>query len=193
MDAVVPATKQRFLPALAEQIALWFPELKGRALAVSEVEITKDNVPTLPLAMVAFIRSTADPPSNSSHEVFEVVDTFIVDFWLEPERYKKANGSETPFWSYYDYEAIRDTLLGNMVRWDAPGGERIAFRGLTIEAEPLAVTLTFTFAATFRWCPPKPKDFGDPFTIGFRLCTPSECCVPECFEEKEDELCNPCR
>ena len=152
MDARVTPAKQKFLPALAEQLALWFPELNGRALAVSEVSITKDNVPTLPLAMAAFIRSTANPPSTSNAEMFEVVDTFIVDFWLEPARYKKANGTETPFWSYYDYEAIRDTLLANMVRWETPGGERVAYRGLTIEAEPLAVTLTFTFMATFRWC-----------------------------------------
>jgi hypothetical protein len=181
MDAVVAPAKQRFLPALAEQIALWFPELNGRALAVSEVSITKENVPTLPLAMVAFIRSTANPPSHSNAEMFEVVDTFIVDFWLEPARYKKANGTETPFWSYYDYEAIRDTLLSNMVRWETPGGERLAYRGLTIEAEPLAVTLTFTFMATFRWCPNK-KEFGEPFTIGFNLCTEPGCVPDPCPE-----------
>ena len=104
--------------------------------------------------------------------MFEIVDTFIVDFWLEPARYKKANGTETPFWSYYDYEAIRDKLLANLARWETPGGERIAFRGLMIEAEPFAVTLTFTFMATFRWCPPV-TEFGEPFSIGFNLCTPS--------------------
>ena len=155
--------------------------MNGRALAVSEVSITKENVPTLPLAMVAFIRSTANPPSHSNAEMFEVVDTFIVDFWLEPARYKKANGTETPFWSYYDYEAIRDTLLSNMVRWETPGGERLAYRGLTIEAEPLAVTLTFTFMATFRWCPNK-KEFGEPFTIGFNLCTDPGCVPDPCPE-----------
>jgi hypothetical protein len=183
MDARV-IQQQRFLPSLAEQLALWFPELSGRALAVSEVSITKDNVPTLPLAMVAFIRSVANPPSHSNAEMFEIVDTFIVDFWLEPARYKKANGTETPFWSYYDYEAIRDTLLSNMVRWETPGGERIAFRGLTIEAEPLAVTLTFTFMATFRWCPTI-TERGEPFTVGFNLCAPPAC-VPDPCEEEVD-------
>jgi len=182
MDARVTPVKPRFLPALAEQLALWFPELNGRALAVSEVSITKDNVPTLPLALVAFTRSTADPPARSNHEMFEIGDAFIVDFWLEPARYKKVNGTETPFWSYYDYEAIRDTLLANIARWDAPGGELIAYRGLTIEAEQLAVTLTFTFAATFRWCAPKRTDRGEPFTIGFNLCTPPACIPDPCPE-----------
>jgi hypothetical protein len=194
MDAVVKQ-ETRFLPALAEQLALWFPELGGRALAVSEVSITKDNVPTLPLAMTAFIRSTANPPPTSKSTIYEIVDTFIVDFWLEPARYKKTNGTETPFWSYYDYEAIRDTLLTHLSRWDAPGGERIAFRGMTIEAEPLAVTLTFTFMATYRWCAPKQDVFPEGFIKGvrFHLCTPlSECCDPECFDDKDKDPCDPC-
>jgi len=193
MDAIVKH-EMRFLPALADQIALWFPELGGRALAVSEVTITKENVPTLPLAMVAFIRSVGDQPANSKTRMFEIVDTFIVDFWLEPARYKKANGTETPFWSYYDYEAIRDTLLTNLSRWDPPGGEVIAYRGMVTEAEPLAVTLTFTFAATFRWCPTGPKDRGEPFTIGFGLCTPPACIPDPCEPDPADvDECDPCR
>jgi len=181
MDARIE-TKPRFLPALAEQLALWFPEVGGRALAVSEVSITKENVPTLPIVMTAFIRGTADPPSRSNSDMFEIVDTFIVDFWLEPARYKKTNGTETPFWSYYDYEAIRNTLLANITRWATPGGERIAFRELTIEAEPFAVTLTFRFTATHRWCAPV-TDYGIPFSVGFNLCAPVDCCVPDCVED----------
>ena len=178
MDQILSPSKQRFLPALAEQIAIWFPELNGRALAVSEVSITKANVPTLPLAMVCYLRGTANPPMNA--DMFEIVDIFLVDFWLEPERYKRANGTETPFWSYYDYESIRDKLLTNISRWETPGGERIAFRELSIEAEELAVTLTFRFTATFRWCPTKPVEYGEPIKqIGFNLCTASECCIPE--------------
>ena len=178
MDALVaPPSPKLFLPSLAEQVGIWFPELGGRAIAVSEVTITKANVPTLPLAMTAYVRGTADPPMNS--DMFEMIDIFIVEFWLEPERYKRANGTETPFWSYYDYEGIRDKLLTNMTRWETPGGERISYRELRIEAEELAVTLTFRFTATFRWCPTK-KEYGEPINeVGFNLCTASECCIPE--------------
>lgn len=183
MDAVTPVAKTRFLPALAEAIAEWFPELNGRSLAVSEVEINKENVPTLPLVMTAFLRSAADENSNRT-EIFNITDTIVIGFWLEPARYKKANGAETPFWSYYDYEEIRDTLLTNLARWESPGGERLSYRGLTIEAAPLAVILTFTFSATFRWCA-TPKDFGSPFKIGFNLCTPVGCCPPACIEEPD--------
>jgi hypothetical protein len=188
MDARVSPAKQKFLPALAEQLALWFPEVGGRALAVSEVSITKDNVPTLPLVMTAFIRSTADPNEQGNLDNFEITDTFIVDFWLEPARYKKSNGTETPFWSYYDYEQIRDTLLWKMGRWDPPGCEMISFRGMTIEAEPLAVTLTFTFMAYFRWVAPRVLD-EDVQIIGsipVNVCAPlSDCCDPECLDEKD--------
>src|SRR5262245_8839046 len=119
-DIVEPArTEQRFLPALAEAVAQWFPELGGRALAVSEVTITKENVPTLPLAMVGYAHGiiTGNPPQRSSKTEYNFQDWFVIEFWLEPARYKKANGSETPFWSYYPYEAIRDTLLTNLSRW----------------------------------------------------------------------------
>jgi len=184
MDAITPKEmvpeeeEKRFLPALAEAIVEWFPELQGRALAVSEVSVTKENVPTLPLVMVAFLRSAGEAPTRNSRDSFDVADEFIVEFWLEPSRYKRANGSETPFWSYYDYEAIRDTLLQNLTRWEAPGCERISYRTLTIGADPFAVTLSFAFTASFRW-KAKTTEFGDAFKIGLRLLTPTECCFPE--------------
>ena len=108
VEPVDPPLETRFLPALAEQLKLWFPELAGRALAVSDVSVSKENVPTLPLVMCAFARSTSEPRANARH--FEMIDAFIVEFWLEPQRYKRADGSETPFWSYYPYESIRETL-----------------------------------------------------------------------------------
>ena len=170
--------------ALAEAIATWFPELGGRSLAVSDAEITKENIPTLPLVMVAFTRSLAEPPMRTQATMFEILDTFVVEFWLSPARYKKANGSGTPFWSYYDYEEIRDTLLTNIAYWESPGGERVSYRGLQIEADPLAVTLTFTFLAVFRWCATVPDThLGTTIEkIGFNLCVPEACIPPRCEE-----------
>lgn len=189
MDAQVQ-TERRFLPALAAAITEWFPDLGGRALAVSEVSITKENVPTLPLVMVAFARSTADPPARSHHEEFEITDEFVVEFWLEPARYKKANGSETPFWSYYDYEKIRDQLLNNVIRWETPGGERIAYRSMSMEADQLAVTLTFVFRAVHRWCAPL-GPHGEPIKqIRSNLCTPESCCPDVICPDPNP--CDPC-
>jgi len=179
VDAITPKVAVRFLPALAEQIALWFPEVGGRSLAVSEVTITKENVPTLPLVMTAFTNSVAEPPSRSQTTMFDIIDTFVVEFWLEPARYKKANGAETPFWSYYPYEEIRDTLLTNISQWQTPNGEIISYRRLQLGADPLAVTLTFTFVAVFRWCPSKITNIGQPFTLTTTLKPDTSCCIPE--------------
>jgi len=121
--------------------------------------------------------------------MFDLADYFVIEFWLEPERYKRANGSETPFWSYYPYDVIRNTLLRNLARWEPPNGERIAFRGLTIDAEPLAVTLTFSFIATIRWSACI-EDEGEPFEIGWNLCQPRGCePEPVCMEPWYD----PCK
>jgi hypothetical protein len=153
------------------------------------VEITKQNVPTLPLVMVGFVNSVANPPQLSSQDEIDMTDAFVVEFWLEPAKYKKSNGGETPFWSYYDYETVRDTLLSKMNRFimPGPGGEQrtphISYRGLNIEAQEFAVTLTFAFIARFNWCTPN-TDFGDKMpAIGIRLCA-AESCVPDaCYPE----------
>jgi hypothetical protein len=194
MDAKVEVQKStRFLPTLAEAVAEWFPELGGRSLAVSEVTINKQNIPTLPLAMVAFARGTGEGTKNNRY-VFDMADAFVIEFWLQPERYKKKDGSTTPFWSYYDYEAIRDTLLANLAAWDYEGGERVSYRGLSIEADELAVTLTFAFVAEFRWCTqPLAKPIGVVGPIEFNLCADQTCCLPDCLDDSVPvDSCHPC-
>ena len=175
-----PQREERFLPAVAEAIKEWFPGLGGRSFAVSDAAINKENVPTLPLVMVALTRSVGDASTKTVSETFQMQDAFIVEFWLEPERYKRDNGTETPFWSYYDYEYVRDRLLKNMVRWVPPNNEIISYRSLNVEADALAVTLTFGFIATFTWCfKDKEKDQGDPFKLGICLKADKSCCIPE--------------
>jgi hypothetical protein len=187
MDAITPKelkVETRLLPALAADLAIWFPELGGRAMAVSESAVTKENIPTLPLVVVAFARSVGEQSAASRQSQFEIVDHFVVEFWLQAEKYKRANGTEAPFWSYYNYEAIRDKLLTHMATWQAPRSARIAFRALDIEADQFAVTLTFGFIATVNWktCFVPPPD-GIITSVDLNLCTPaSECCVPECFD-----------
>jgi len=186
MDAItLKKPETRLLPALAEAIAEWFPELGGRAMAVSEAAVTKENIPTLPLAVVAFLRSVSDQSSKSRQQQFEITDAFVIEFWLPSEKYRRANGSEAPFWSYYNYEAIRDKLLTHMATWDAPRNARIAFKTLDTEADHLAVTLTFNFTASINWkaCIDAPPDMIIT-NLPINLCAPAtECCVPECFEE----------
>jgi len=187
MDA--PVKEKRLLPAVANAIAEWFPLLKGRSIAVADATITRENVPTLPLVAVVFIASKGDQLRQSYSEQFKMEDDFAVQFWMKPERYTDAHGNETPFWSYYPYEYIRDKLLSNLVRWQTPNKERIAYRGMNVQADAMAVTLTFHFCATFQWCA-EHNETGEPFRIDFRLCTPAPCVIEDC--EPEPEACNPC-
>jgi len=182
----------QFLPALAEQLKVWFPDVGDRAAAVSEIAINRENIPTLPLILVAFQRSESQQLRRSYSEEFELTDTFIVELWMEPNRIKRPDNSETPFWSYYPYEEIRDVMLTNMTRWIGPGGQRASFRNLTIEADSFAVVMSFTFTTTFQWCAHY-NDNGEPITkIGFRLCTPAACLPAPCFEQEMDDKCRPC-
>jgi len=198
MDAItpkdaLPKVETRLMPALAAQIAIWFPSLGGRAMAVSESAVTKENLPTLPLAVVAFARGVGDQSTKARQSQFEIEDHFIIEFWLEPEMYQRADGSDAPFWSYYNYEAIRDKLLTHLATWQAPRNARIAYRTLNIEADHFAVTVTFGFIACINWkaCVDAPPDWIID-RIGFNLCAPaSECCVPACFEPKPCE--DPCK
>ena len=187
MDQISPRLK--LLPTLAAKIAEWFPELNGRAIAVSEAEITKENIPGLPLVMVAFAKSVSEHPTNAAHYSIQMTDTIVVEFWMEPSRYKRQNGSETPFWSYYDYESIRNILLSNIINWDGPNNERFGYRSMTIEADALAVVLTFTFAAMFGWCADDPVinpldgQIIDKSTFNLNICAPASKECPEAFNE----------
>lgn len=189
MDALV--REIRFLPALALAIADWFPLLKGRSIAVADATITRENVPTLPLVAVVFVSSAGQQLARSYSEQFQITDEFAVQFWMKPVRYTDASGAETPFWSYYPYEIIRNKLLSNMVRWQSPNGEKIAYRGMNVQADAMAVTLTFHFAATFEWCA-EFNETGEPFVVDFRLCEPAPCVIDTCPEPEPDDKCDPC-
>lgn len=184
------------LPQIAADIAIWFPELEGRALAVSDADqLTRENTPKLPLVMVALAKEQSDQLQDSAKSQMNIVDEFIIEFWLEPNRYKRVNGTESPFWSYFDYPGIRDKLLNGFTGgYQGPGGERISYRRMQQEASEFAVVLTFTFRASFQWCssvmpgdgclPSTDKD-GQPITpetFTIRLCKPKDECLPQSFE-----------
>jgi hypothetical protein len=198
MDARVNG-ELRFLPAVAARVGeVFYEQLKNpdgttRSIAVSDIDVTKEYVPTLPLALSVFRQSVGDQLLRSSSEQFKLTDSFIIEFWMKPE-YVKSQGKETPYWSYYPYEFIRNKLIAGFMRWTGPNGEHVAYRGLTVEADRHAARLTFTFIATFEWCLEDRSTAMDVVDeIGFRMCTPQGCIPdPEC-PEQDDERCDPCK
>jgi hypothetical protein len=185
-------TQMTLLPKIASDIAIWFPELEGRALAVADADqLTRENTPKLPLVMVALAREQSDQPLSSAKTFINLRDEFIIEFWLEPNRYKKSNGTESPFWSYFDYQSIRDRLLtGFTSGYLGPNGERISYRYLAQESSTFAVVLTFTFTASYQWCQDASLPDDDMVVITpqiwqTKICAPKGECLPEGFESGE--------
>lgn len=165
-----------FLPELATLVALWFPSLKGRAVAVTEIEVTKENRPTLPLAVLALHREEAQHNQKGNKDP-DLTDDFIVEFWLPLIRYKDTkSGAESPFWAYYPFEAIRDRLLTKML--EASRNHQnwgIRYISMDVAADADAVILTFRFSRNYTWCPDDDEtDTGDPIEVTLSLCQYSE-------------------
>lgn len=151
--ATEPAFYESTLTALARAIGEWLPELGGRAFAVSEAEVTTENVPTLPLAMVALQKESAEHSGSSNAQPL-IKEDILVQYWVRPARYERADGSESPFWSHYDYGNVRDRMLAGAIEWRSPRSSRLKYISMDIEADQLAVVLTFRFEHAFKWCPP---------------------------------------
>jgi hypothetical protein len=185
------------LPTVADAMKELFPDLDGRSLAVSEADITRENMPTLPLCMVALARNDAVNWNwKSGAAKNELFDDFIVEFWLPPLKYKRADGSESPFWAFYDYEAFRDVVLTWAISFVGPRSQRLEFRNLTVESDQYALVLSFRFRAHFNWCAPEPEAgacepriMTTAFFSGVLVPPAGECCEEPCETEKE---CNPC-
>lgn len=180
-EAIVRETET--LPAVAAMLRELLPELDGRALAVTEAEITKDNVPTLPLAMVAPLQQIFT--HNGGHRM-TVAEEFMVEIWLDPAREKGAKG-ETPFWSYYEYNGFRDRLFTYLAAWRTPQNGTLTFVTMDVESNYLATVLSFRLRATYDICPDI-EEPECPAEITFRLCQPRSAACPPVPEKEQ----NPC-
>lgn len=149
------------IPALAAELALWFPEMEGRFIAVSEIEPFDNatNVPTLPIGFVALVTEKGTGSGSITLD-----DDILVHFAFEPVKYKTPDGADTPFFAFYNYEPTRDKLLTFTQNWRTPRGGGLLFKSMDVEATPFAVYITFRFSAPFKWCVPealaaKPQEF----------------------------------
>lgn len=154
------------LPHLAAKINEWFPEIKNRAFAVADSEITKENIPTLPVCMVALLR--APPGSRNGPRTPNAVDNIAIEFWWEPVKAKKADGSESPFYVFYDYEGLRRRLSAKMANYQSPLGANLVYAGMDVEATPFAVIIQFVYTQNIMLCTEddiEDEDDGKPFDI----------------------------
>lgn len=186
------------LPQVAAALIEWIPELNGRAIAISEADITPETVPTLPIALVAPLQQTFT--HNGGH-VVNTVEEFVIEVWLKPIREKTSAGAETPFWSYYEYNKFRNNLFTRFLGWRSTLNGTLRFISFDIEANTYAVVLTFRMSIEYKWCPNADelnacdaamRQDGNPIKgITFALCTPkAETCCDNC-ETNETEK-DPC-
>lgn len=173
---MAPVLSRPLLPAFAEAVAAAFPELGGRAVAVTDAAITKENLPTLPLAMVALIREEGNHRAKAGRVDPET--TFVCEFWFPPTRYPRADGSESPFYSFYDYEAIRDRVVDLLTAFTPDRGGFVEYVKLEVDCSEFASVLTFTLKHSFVWCALE-SDPGSPVALGFSIVPAPEavCCA----------------
>ena len=146
----------------------------------------------------ALLREDADHSWVSASGKTEIMDDFVVEFLLKPVRYTRTDGSETPFWSFYDYEALRDRLLSRVVRWAGPKKQRLQYISLAVESDQFAVSVAFRFRSHYRWCaeedPLEEQDLiggdGQPTKIEGNLCVPKSTYCGPAFDPPKD--CEPC-
>lgn len=138
------------LPQIAAKINEWFPEVKGRAFAVADSDITPQNMPTLPCCMVALLRAPAGP--RNTIRTPAATDNIAIEFWFEPIKSQKADGSESPFYAFYDYEKIRKRLGTKIAQWSTEGGNQLKYSMMDVEATPFAVIIQFTYLQDIFIC-----------------------------------------
>lgn len=184
--AAVPAVPgASLLPDLAKAIADAFPELEGRALAVSEAEITAENVPSLlPIAMLAVVSDDTVWPEKTNARV-EIAETFMIKFMLKPVKIRRPDGAETPFWAFYDPVPLRNRLYALLwtYRSPAPARGRVRPSRMDFGADPLSTEISFTCTHKSFWCEPPAEPLLAPGCLTVQACfvpAPApECCVCE--------------
>lgn len=182
-------TREPTLIALSAKIAEWFPDLGGRAFAVSEVNpFDKQNdVPSLPVAVVGLLTEQGAQGKFGGSRI-TLNAQVMLQFIFEPLKYKRQDGAATPFYAFYDYEAIRNRLLSNLVKWRTPLGGAITYQAMDVESDEFAVYISFRLLINEEWCAIDLESDEQPFqfTIHSTLSAPcpDPCCDDPCPEPK---------
>jgi hypothetical protein len=171
------------LPAVAALLREHIPALLGRAIPVTEALVTQDNIPKLPLAIVAPLIQNFTQTTNDR---MTVAEDFVIEVWLEP----RMENNSTALWAYYNYNKFRNDLFNLFGSWRTPTNGAVRFISLDVESNLLATVMTFRMRATYD-VEADADELEEPAIISFNLCTPaSPVCLPEC-EQQEQDPCLP--
>lgn len=166
---VKPVEVVETLPAVAALLREWLPEMKGKVVAITEAEVTKDNVPELPIGLVYPLRQDFTQRNNGTSVTVE--EEFVVEIWLEPAREKTKHG-ESPFWSYYEYNTFRNKMFARFAGTRTPQNGAYTFISMDVESNFLATVIAFRMKATYELCV-EPDEWEEPVEATFSLCQPA--------------------
>jgi hypothetical protein len=138
--------------ALAEDLLPILPELERRIIAVSEMEVTRTNTPTFPIGMLALQEITFSH-NEKTNKVPQVTEVIVGEFWFKSNKLKTSVHTETPFWSYYNYDPLLAKLVTFIMGWISPKGYKLKIVRMDLESDELAVQVSFTFSHTYDFCP----------------------------------------
>ena len=150
--------------ALAEELREVLPEFNGRIIAVSEMEVNRSNVPTLPIGMVA-LQDIVPRHSEKTNRPPTMVEQIVAEFWFKSNKVlSKDRGKESPFWEFYDYMPLLFKVTNFIVQWQTPQGYKLKFTRMDLESSELAVHVSFTFFHEWEFCLAQ-DDLGEPMKI----------------------------
>lgn len=155
---------EEFAAKMGEWLATVIPDIAERTFAVSEVSpFTPENIPELPVGFAALV-------SQDYQQFPTIITTFVAEVVLEAVR-AVTEHSESPFWAYYDTDAVRDTILYNLPSVEEKWGS-INPVSLEVDSDRLAVYISMTFTRRSKWVSPevcRPKAFCEPKVLEARI------------------------
>lgn len=156
------------VPAIAKLLRARFPELEQRAFAIMEADLTKENMPNLPLAFVALLGLAAENQSNDVKTPLDLLETICIEFWFEPKTYKLMNGGVSPFYAYQPYDKIMERLFAALNGFFTPVKKGVRFISMSTSSDEFALMISFKVSIKWRWCA-EMDDEANPIRIAFNV------------------------
>ncbi len=154
--------------SIAHLIRKSFPELEERAFAISEVQLTKENMPNLPLACVVLNGIKAVNQSNDVNTPVDIEEMLCAEFWTRSKNYAKADGGVSPFYAFQDYRQIMDRLFNALTGYFTPQRKPVRFISMDLMADEYCHTISFKFSVIWRWCAEE-DDTCNPIKVKFKI------------------------
>jgi hypothetical protein len=138
--------EKRSIPSFAAAIRSSFIELDRRAFAVSFVDFKQFKPSAMPIALVCMGEN-----GGHSHDAYrgpsaiKKADDIVVHYVSKLVKYKSAEGTDTPYFAYYDYEALELRMIKCAKNWVSPRGGLLEYKGVDPDPGEADVTLNFKF------------------------------------------------